>query len=166
MQCENLAFWNDREKIEINIWFVEIITIGILYWVWNFWNRNKKIWFTSFNRLLWFWKIKTYNDQYLRWSISRMIKILNDQVGNDQDFGQSGSQMINISNDWDLRSLRIKTLDDWVLRWSRLWMIKTLDVQDTLQPHYNTVVYNTNSVITRLRLGSHCLLLLCKRPSL
>ena len=27
----------------------------------------------------------------------------------------------------------------------------------TLQPHYNTVVYSTNSVITRLKLGSHCL---------
>ena len=36
----------------------------------------------------------------------------------------------------------------------------------TLQPHYNTVVYNTNSVITWLRLGSHCSPLLCIRPSL
>ena len=31
----------------------------------------------------------------------------------------------------------------------------------TLQPHYNT-----NSVITRVRLGSHCSYFLCKRPSL
>ena len=29
--------------------------------------------------------------------------------------------------------------------------------QNTLQPHYNPVVHSTNSVITRLRLGSHCL---------
>ena len=35
-----------------------------------------------------------------------------------------------------------------------------------LQPHYNTVVYSTNSVITRLRLGSHCLYFLCIIPSL
>ena len=38
--------------------------------------------------------------------------------------------------------------------------------QYTLQPHYNTVVYSTNSVITRSRLGSHCLYFLCIRPSL
>ena len=36
----------------------------------------------------------------------------------------------------------------------------------TLQPRYNTVVYSTNSVITRSRLGSHCLYFLCIRPSL
>ena len=38
--------------------------------------------------------------------------------------------------------------------------------QGTLQPHYNTVVYSTNSVITRSRLGSHCLYFLCIRASL
>ena len=31
------------------------------------------------------------------------------------------------------------------------------NLENTLQPHYNTVVYSMNSVITRLRLGSHCL---------
>ena len=36
----------------------------------------------------------------------------------------------------------------------------------TLQPHYNTVVYRTNSVITWLRLGSYCLYSLYIRPSL
>ena len=29
----------------------------------------------------------------------------------------------------------------------------TIIITITLQPHYNTVVYSTNSVITRLRLG-------------
>ena len=37
------------------------------------------------------------------------------------------------------------------------------DFLHTLQSHYNMVVYNTNSVITRLRLGSHCLPLSCTR---
>ena len=36
----------------------------------------------------------------------------------------------------------------------------------TLLPHYNMVVYSTNSVITRLRLGSHCLYFPCIIPSL
>ena len=40
-----------------------------------------------------------------------------------------------------------------------------LIMYSTLQPHYNTVVYKMNSVITQLRLGSHCLSLLSSRPS-
>ena len=30
-------------------------------------------------------------------------------------------------------------------------------IAPALKPHYNMVVYSTNSVITRLRPGSHCL---------
>ena len=47
-----------------------------------------------------------------------------------------------------------------------LSQVKSSAISHTLQPHYNTVVYSTNSVITRSRLGSHCLPLLCTRPSL
>ena len=53
----------------------------------------------------------------------------------------------------------------WGFNWSVLFVSFELIIY-TLQPHYNTVVYSTNSVITRSRLGSHCLYFLCIRPSL
>ena len=51
----------------------------------------------------------------------------------------------------------------------RAGTIERNDVDDfltKLQPHYNTVVYSKNSVITRLRLCSQCLHFPCIIPSL
>ena len=44
--------------------------------------------------------------------------------------------------------------------------VSLFSLYNTLQPHYCMVVYSMNSVITRLRLGSHCLYFLCIRPFL
>ena len=50
-------------------------------------------------------------------------------------------------------------------RWPSLRHFSWKACVGTLQSHYNTAIYSTNSVISRLRLGSHCLYFSCIRSS-
>ena len=70
------------------------------------------------------------------------------------------------SKDMQLLGVRMRLLN-MVVRNAKHGKMDVFKINDnTLQPHYNTLLYSAHLLITPYRHGSHCLYFLCIRPSL